>query len=250
MQYLERSHNSEFLPKLLGSYELELSQILDDVIREDHSVIVDVGCAEGYYAVGLALRCPAARVFAFDQDAEAQRACRETALRNQVAERVEVLGACDPEALNRLPLAGALLVCDCEGYELDLLTPELVPGLRSCDILVELHDHLNAEITPALLRRFLGTHTAQLIPSVIRNPDTFPSLWFARKRRDRQIAVDEQRVPMNWAYFRVRAEGRVRMQDDPRFNSETVRELFGSMAVPSRSTTPAPARMLGVNSPR
>ena len=44
--------------------------------------------AEGYYAVGLTVRMPAADVFAFDTDAEAQRMCRDMAERNGVSEHV------------------------------------------------------------------------------------------------------------------------------------------------------------------
>ncbi len=33
MNYLRRSHNSEFLPKLLGSYEAELSGVLEEIVR-------------------------------------------------------------------------------------------------------------------------------------------------------------------------------------------------------------------------
>ena len=58
MNYLNRSHNSEFVPKLLGSYEAELSEVLEQIIAHDYRLIVDVGFAERYYAVGLARRCP------------------------------------------------------------------------------------------------------------------------------------------------------------------------------------------------
>ena len=50
-------------PLLAGSYEAELHDVLEDVIVERPSRIIDVGCAEGYYAVGLAMRCPDAAVF-------------------------------------------------------------------------------------------------------------------------------------------------------------------------------------------
>src|SRR5271170_382684 len=49
---------SIFFPKLLGSYEAELQAHFERVIGTDYSAIVDVGCADGYFAVGLAMRMP------------------------------------------------------------------------------------------------------------------------------------------------------------------------------------------------
>src|SRR5262245_23301735 len=60
-------------PKLLGLYERELHGAVEDAIRAQPGVIVNVGAADGYYAVGLARRCPDARVVAYEAD-PAQRA--------------------------------------------------------------------------------------------------------------------------------------------------------------------------------
>jgi hypothetical protein len=71
------------IPKLLGIYERELNPYIDQACALNFSRIVDVGAAEGYYAVGMALRNPHARVIAFeiafdaDGDHEIQR-CRRS----------------------------------------------------------------------------------------------------------------------------------------------------------------------------
>ena len=56
---------SSLVPKLLGSYESELHQVLNQILETDYQNVIDIGCAEGYYAVGLALRLPNARVYAW-----------------------------------------------------------------------------------------------------------------------------------------------------------------------------------------
>ncbi|MDZ7906377.1 MAG: hypothetical protein U5N55_11810 [Cypionkella sp.] len=53
--------------RLLGAYEASLHPVIKDICTCDYAQIIDVGCAEGYYAVGLARRLPAARVFAARQ---------------------------------------------------------------------------------------------------------------------------------------------------------------------------------------
>jgi hypothetical protein len=57
-----RSVGSAPLPKLLGSYESELHAALEQLLTEEHETVVDIGCAEGYYAVGLGLRLSKAEI--------------------------------------------------------------------------------------------------------------------------------------------------------------------------------------------
>jgi hypothetical protein len=57
------------IPILFGSYELELHTVIEEAIAKRFERIIDIGCAEGYYAVGLARRTGAI-VYAFDCDPE------------------------------------------------------------------------------------------------------------------------------------------------------------------------------------
>ena len=56
------------VPKLLGIYERELHGAVEAAVLGQPEVIVNVGAADGYYAVGLARRCPSATVHAFEAD--------------------------------------------------------------------------------------------------------------------------------------------------------------------------------------
>lgn len=53
MKYIENSHGSAYLPKILGSYEKELHKFIPRIVEEEYELILDIGAAEGYYAVGL-----------------------------------------------------------------------------------------------------------------------------------------------------------------------------------------------------
>ena len=197
----------EISPKLLGCYEAELHPHMAEVIATSFPLVINVGCAEGYYAVGLARRMPACRVIAYDVSEAAQDVCREAAAANGVAGRLEVRGLCTPQTLVE-DLAGnesAFLLVDCEGGELGLLDPALAPGLARCNILVECHDFLNRMITPSLLSRFAATHTVERIDEGARNPNhpmlhRTPSL-------DRWLAVCEFRPErMHWLMFRAKQQ--------------------------------------------
>ena len=88
---------------------------------------------------------------------------------------------------------------DCEGCELALLDPELVPSLAQADLLVELHDFIDPRIWPAIRDRFHRTHDIRLVDSMLADCRRYPA--FARSPpRDQRRAVDERRpVPMRWA---------------------------------------------------
>ena len=72
MVYAVDAFASAYFPKLIGCYEREIHEILESVIRRGYRRIIDIGCAEGYYAVGLALRCPESSVLAIDIEASAR----------------------------------------------------------------------------------------------------------------------------------------------------------------------------------
>jgi hypothetical protein len=67
---------------------------------------------------------PEAKVVAFEIDPNASQLLRQTIALNGVQDRVEVLGRCDPEALDRKISTEprTLVFCDVEGYEKQLLS--------------------------------------------------------------------------------------------------------------------------------
>ena len=208
MAFVPRADEGVLLPQLIGAYEAELHAVLGRVLRAGYTTVINVGCAEGYYAVGLARRLPGARILAFDLDPGAQRRCAELARRNGVADRVTVSGACDVDRLGQLLPAGAFLLVDCEGCEKELLRPERLPTLRRCDLLVELHDFLDRTITSTIVSRFAATHDITLIRGTGREPAHYPVLA-SLAPRDRRRALDELRPErMTWAFItRKRAPG-------------------------------------------
>jgi hypothetical protein len=204
MNYLRRSAGSLLAPKLLGCYEAELHPLLARVARREYSAVVNVGCGEGYYAVGLARLLPAARVHAFDGDSAAQALCRELAALNGVSSRVAVAGTCGAAELRELAGPGVLVVCDCEGGEVALLDPAQAPGLTRCDVVVELHDYLDPTASRRVPERFAPTHEVTLIGPSGRNPAAFPLLR-GLSQFEQYLAVLEGRPgPTPWAFLTPR----------------------------------------------
>ena len=72
-------------PKFLGTYEEDISPALMDFAARRPGLVINVGCAEGYYAVGLARMLPQSRVVAFDVEERARQICAEAAELNGVS---------------------------------------------------------------------------------------------------------------------------------------------------------------------
>jgi hypothetical protein len=186
LRYPDTSPNS-LVPKLLGAYERELHGAIERAIGADPEQIVNVGAADGYYAVGLARRCPAAAVHAFEADPGARDLLARVAAANAV--QVTVDGTATAEALARLPAARTLLVVDCEGCEATLLDPDNVPLLRTATIIAELHDF--AVPGETVTARFAATHDVTLVPAGPQPPERDSKL---------SLALSEYRPgPMRWA---------------------------------------------------
>ena len=204
MRYPERfmDDSGDVVAKMQGLYEVELTGVFEQWIAAGFDRIVDVGSAEGYFAVGLALASPGTTVHAFDINPEARARCAELAELNGVRDRVHVRERCGPDELREVVTGPTALLVDCEGCETELLDPEAAPVLGQCDVLVELHDFIDPAISGIVLPRFEGTHDVTLIDARGRDGDHAPELDSLAKR-DRQLLLSERRPPgMQWGRFR------------------------------------------------
>jgi hypothetical protein len=176
MLYVETSVGSAYIPKLLGTYERELTPQVEAIVAKAPRLIVDIGAAEGYYAVGLARLLPEANIIAFEMESHGRAALSEMAALNNVTARVEIRGKCEVEDLIEVleNADGAVVVCDVEGYEKQLLNPTLVSALSRAVILVELHDFIVPDITELLAERFAETHSIKHIWQESRDRSDFP----------------------------------------------------------------------------
>jgi hypothetical protein len=161
-----QSVGSALLPKLLGSYESELHAVLEELLAHEYTAVVDVGCAEGYYAVGLGLRLKNAAIYAFDTNPRAKPACAEMAKLNGVDSRIHIGSICDKNVLHSLPLGTrALMIADCEGYEAELFDEEMAQFLSRHSLIVEVHDFINIDISSRLRGIFSKTHRVRSVKS-------------------------------------------------------------------------------------
>jgi hypothetical protein len=158
MRYPVRSVEGTRSCRLLGAYEASLTPVIETIVARCYDLILNVGCAEGYYAVGLAMRCPSSRILAHDTDPRAQSLCQSLAAANGVANRVIIGGEVTHADFAAFGHHRGLIMCDIEGAEDGLLDPVAAPALLQADLLVEVHDSTRTGLLDDLAARFAKTH--------------------------------------------------------------------------------------------
>jgi hypothetical protein len=196
MKYIKSAAGSALPPKLLGSYEQELHQVIERLVARRPRLLIDVGCAEGYYAVGIpylakevGLRC-----LAIDVDENALRLTKDLARLNGLDGLVSLDHSLD-SVFGAMDCDGPfLLMCDVEGAELELIDPVARPCLRTCDMLIEVHlDNFGVSPKQELERRFGETHLGEWIPVRPRTVDDASAVRWCRDPKFLLNAVDERR---------------------------------------------------------
>lgn len=187
-----------FGPMLLGTHEQELHEIIEHEVGrlagKANPRVVNVGCAEGYYAVGLARLLPSATVYAVDIDPEALRCTERLAALNGV------------EVVTDQPLEESLrdvdlVVMDCEGAEVGYLDLDKFPTLRKATVVVEIHLSPYSKLPSPheiIGERWKHTHRIGMIFEGGRDPNRFE---FLKDQHSvvRWMAVSENRpCRMHW----------------------------------------------------
>jgi hypothetical protein len=203
MSYGVESADGGRAPRLLGVYEASLHPVIEAIIAHAYPQILDIGCAEGYYAVGLARRMPGTTVHARDTNPVARDRCTQLAAENDVTSRVIVGDEVTHADLSALcATAPTLILCDIEGAEGVLLDPDKAPALRDADLLVEVHEGEAPGLLSLLSKRFAATHSITRIDRQLR-PDLLPPWADTLSDLDRLLLLWEWRaVPTPWLWLR------------------------------------------------
>lgn len=209
MDFMSQSAEGCHIAKLLGCYEQPLLPYIEQAIVDSYPLLLNIGCAEGYYAVGMARRMPQTRVLAFDLNPKAQEVCAELAVKNGVSGRVTVGALFRPEDFAKYAGERALVLCDIEGAERDLLDPAAAPALAGMDLIVEAHEGLIPGITKLLIDRFSATHDTTVVEDNGQRQLPRAPAWFNNLAHlDQLLAVWEWRSePTPWLVMKARAMG-------------------------------------------
>lgn len=167
--------------KLLGVYE---KNVLDKICAYSNFIdgpFVDIGAADGYYAVGVAYSGLSDCVYAYEISQKGRDRLVQNAVLNDCRDKVVVEAEANYERLSALleKHAQALVLIDIEGAEYALLDQRTLALLRRSFIIVELHpwkaeDGVSRERD--LIARAEEHFRVAYIADAVRDPNQFREL--------------------------------------------------------------------------
>jgi hypothetical protein len=192
--------------KVIGTYEHELHSLVSYLAaNRRYTHIINVGAADGYYAVGLALAFPESKTVAFEMHDPSRATLTKVAKLNGVENRFDIRGACDPQALialeSEINPETTLVVCDVDGYEIELLVKGGVSWLNKADILIELHDCLRSGVTDQVQRFFAPTHHLTKITNAGVDYKQYPILRDLLFREINDLVNEDRKGLQDWFFM-------------------------------------------------
>jgi len=130
---------------LLGIYEKEVLDSVADFAQTSNTFI-DIGAADGYYAVGAVASGLFEMAICFEISQEGQAAISKNAKRNGVSSKVHILGEATPDLLVEVrekysvDLSRTVFLIDIEGAEFGLVTAQFLREVSHSVLIIEIHD--------------------------------------------------------------------------------------------------------------
>lgn len=192
--------------KILGTYERQVVDLIKSYSRPD-GVFVDIGAADGYFALGVLTGELFAKTYAFEISERGRAVLKQNAILNDVEEKIEIHGEASFKTLSDVISKhewGVVLI-DIEGAEFSFLDDDTLALLKNFDIIVEMHDPLlknGVILRDQLLRRASKYFDVDFLNSSDIEISKYRELG-KFKDNYRLLAFSEgRRVSMEWAVFK------------------------------------------------
>ena len=146
---------SDLGAQCLGVYEKEILDLIS--AQEPFDTFLDIGAADGYYAVGLLHSKMAKKAICFEISEEGQRAIKENWMINKNPGELEIYGEANEQSIASIASVlpeKTLVLVDIEGCEFHLLSQKVISLLDKCTLVIEIHNWIDGfeDKYPALLR--------------------------------------------------------------------------------------------------
>ncbi len=189
--------------QVLGTYEAHVLKHLISFSDKGSSRFIDIGAADGYFAVGMAYSGVYDDVHAFEISEDGQRAIRQNSLSNGCSEKIQIFSEANTTSIANALADGKLasILIDIEGFEYKLLDDEMLGLLKNHFVICELHPWLiekGYDMERSLAARALKYFNVDIIQRDDYNPNCFSELKDLTDE-ERLIAVGEGRHKnMSW----------------------------------------------------
>ena len=194
---------NDLITHILGVYEGHILSQLILFSKQSESVFIDIGAADGYFAVGMAYGNYFKKIHAFEIENSARENIKKNAENNFCSDKIEIYKEANYNSLKKIieDYKSAVILIDIEGGEFELLNNEVINLFRNCNLIIELHPSQVADGAlkqQRLLDSCKNFFEISLVKRETYNPNKFEELdKFSDE--ERLIAFGEGRENnMNW----------------------------------------------------
>ena len=194
---------NDIITHILGVYEKHVLKKIIEFSKKGNYPFIDIGAADGYFAIGMAFSETFKKIYAFEIDEEGRRSLNRNIENNLCKDKVVVDIEANFETLKEIvdKNKSAVILIDIEGSEFDLLDDNLLQLLSNCYIVCELHPTLSAngfEKQNMLINNAKAFFDVSMIQRESYSPNKFSELNEFTDE-ERLIAFGEGRENnMNW----------------------------------------------------
>jgi hypothetical protein len=191
--------------KLLGSYESEIHPFIDQVLQNKYKVVINIGCDDGYYALGFAKYLKGTPVKAYDINKAALIKAYDLSVKNELQNQISFFGGFFSGDIEKLDAhVKALFLVDCEGEEKHIFTKLNVHKLINADLIIELHINVYPDLENYFREIFAATHHIKIANSL---DDHLKAMQYSYPQINglnydlRRFITQERDVFMQWMFL-------------------------------------------------
>ena len=145
--------NGDLASKIYGFYENKIQEKLKEINKP---ILIDIGAADGFFAVGCLYSNLSKYCYAFEQNEISKSALYKTAEINNVNNQISIMGKVDNKNFfsslpNDLDLSETVILCDIEGEEFKFFSEPILRKLKKSNLIIEIHnENSNSKEIPLL----------------------------------------------------------------------------------------------------
>ncbi|MDH0898491.1 hypothetical protein N5C12_03845 [Comamonas aquatica] len=127
----------------LGLYEKELLEIISKFKKNEFTTLIDIGAADGYYAVGMLFSGKVQHAICFEQSQKGRETIQRNFEYNNSPGKINILEEANIVSLSKISnylTNKTFVIIDIEGAEFNLLTDDILNKLHLCTIFIEIHN--------------------------------------------------------------------------------------------------------------
>ncbi|MDO6408876.1 hypothetical protein [Pantoea phytobeneficialis] len=182
----------------LGLYEKEILDIVGEINPDQYSRFIDIGAADGYYAIGMLLSGKFNKTSCFEITEKGREVIAKNWQNNGSPGELHIFGEATEKSLAALSAEernNAFVLVDIEGFEFELLSEKTLSLLQSCTVIIEIH-HWVDDFLPRYTR--LLRTASQLFDLELLKPVERATLHLAELRDltdDNRLLLTSERRP-------------------------------------------------------